>query len=163
MSLRPRPSRGSHSDCIRCGALGKVNMGSGRRGWIRFRPCHFFIYSFRIAFTDREPTSYSPAWDSCVKGGVWGWVGSVAASPHRRLCAGDIARGRDRNGAGRGLDRSGRWWSGEVLRWQGKARDSVREGYRTRHKAPRLLLDLWGGGIDHGDNSLQDGFGQVRR
>jgi hypothetical protein len=31
MTLRPRPSRGFHGDCIRCGALGKLNLESGQR------------------------------------------------------------------------------------------------------------------------------------
>ena len=31
MGLRPRPSRGFHSDCTRCSALSKLNMGSGQR------------------------------------------------------------------------------------------------------------------------------------
>ena len=31
MALRPRPSRGFHSDCTRCSALSNLNLGSGSR------------------------------------------------------------------------------------------------------------------------------------
>ena len=59
MALRPQPSRDSHSDCIRCSALSKLNPGSGHRAisvlslhnLVRHAPAwsgHMHIAGFRV-------------------------------------------------------------------------------------------------------------------